>query len=126
MTENIKPTNAYASINLLLFLVLPYINDTVEDFGKRLVDLVGQFYSDVDLKVLLSCPNTISKLFSFKEKTPLLLQSLLVYRINCLECSDFYIGKTSRCLERRIKEHRLGSGTEEYVCSFQAHQKHWT
>ncbi len=56
-----------------LFLVLPYINYTVEDFGKRLVDLVGQFYSrnyNAELKVLLTCPNTISKLFSFKEKTP--------------------------------------------------------
>ena len=106
-----------------LFLVLPYINDTVEDFGKRLVDLVVQFYSDVELKVLFTCPNTISKLFSFKEKTPLTLQSLVVYRMNCLDCNEFYVGKTSRCLQRRVKEHRLGTGTEEYKSALFKHAR---
>ena len=91
-------------------MVLPYTNDTVEEFARRLVDLTSKFYPDVDLKVLFTCPNTISNLFSFKDKTPTLLKSKIVYRTKCIDCSDFYIGKTSRCLTRRIQEHKSGIG----------------
>ena len=61
--------------------------------------------------------------FSFKEKTPLTLQSLVVYRMNCLDCNEFYVGKTSRCLQRRVKEHRLGTGTEEYKSALFKHAR---
>jgi len=56
-----KTVDVDGDIKRKLFLVLPYINDTVENFGKR---LVGQFYSGAEFKVLFTCPNTISKLFS--------------------------------------------------------------
>ena len=106
-----------------LFLVLPYINDSVEELGQKLVNLTKKYYPKVKLRVLFKSPSTISNSFSFKEKTPKMLQSNLVYSINCAECNDFYVGKTSRCLIRRINEHKTGLGTEEYKSALFKHSR---
>ena len=42
--------------------------------------------------------------------------SNVVYRINCTECKEFYIGKTYRRLSQRIKEHS--------TCEYSALTKH--
>ena len=36
---------------------------------------------------------------------PVLSLSNVVYKINCKNCNQFYVGKTYRCLSQRIKEH---------------------
>ena len=51
------------------------------------------------------------------------LQSLVVYRIKCKDCGDFYVGKTSRCIYRRVIEHQKGTGVGEYKSSLFKHAK---
>ena len=70
---------------------------------------------------MFSCPASLSNRFSFKDKTPVLLQSLVVYRIGCQDCKDFYIGKTARCLIRRIAEHKNGIGKGDYQSALYKH-----
>ena len=70
---------------------------------------------------MFNCPATLSNMFSFKDKTPVLLRSLVVYQINCHDCKDFYIGKTARCLIRRIVEHKKGIGKGDYQSAFFKH-----
>ena len=47
----------------------------------------------------------LSILSKLKCKIPTLALSNVVYKINCKDCTEFYIGKTYRRLSQRIKEH---------------------
>ena len=98
-----------------VYLVLPYFNSKVDDFKRLLSDLVRTYYPNVDFRVMFTAPTTLANLFSFKDKTPFLLRSLVVYKVACSECSDFYIGKTARCLIRRIEKHKQSTGKDEYI-----------
>ena len=104
-----------------IYLVLPYFNNKMDDFSKRLTDLVFKYYPSLDFRLMFSCPASLSNRFSFKDKTPVLLQSLVVYRIGCQDCKDFYIGKTARCLIRRIAEHKNGIGKGDYQSALYKH-----
>ena len=73
------------------------------------------------MRVVFTPPTTIGNHFHFKDKTPFLLQSLVVYLIRCAGCDDFYIGKTARCLTRRILEHKKGIGNEEMKSALYKH-----
>ena len=106
-----------------IFLVLPYFNSQMDEFASRLSNFVSRYYPTVKFRVMFTCPTTLGKMFSFKEKTPNDLRSLLVYKINCSNCNDFYIGKTSRCLIRRIHEHKSGTGTGDYKSSLYKHSQ---
>ena len=70
---------------------------------------------------MFTCPKTIGNMFSHKDKTPSLLRSLVVYKIKCKDCNDFYIGKTARCLIRRLNEHKKGKGDDENKSSLFKH-----
>ena len=65
----------------------------MEEYGERLRKLVTDYNPEIDFRLMFKCPLTISNLFSFKDKTPKLLRSLVVYRIGCKDCREFYIGK---------------------------------
>ena len=95
----------------------------MEDFSSKMNKLVNEFYSDVQLKIMFTCPTTIGNIFKFKDKTPEHLKSLVVYRIKCKDCGDFYVGKTSRCICRRVIEHQKGTGVGEYKSSLFKHAK---
>jgi hypothetical protein len=92
--------------NNKVFLVLPFYNKFCEDFKSKLTKTVNHFYPDVDFRVLFKCPATISSLFPFKERVPFLLKSLVVYKLSCATCKKSYVGMTTRCLIRRINEHK--------------------
>ena len=46
-------------------------------------------------------------MFSFKDRTPDALKSMVVYQFTCAGCNSRYIGETSRHLSTRIKEHTV-------------------
>ena len=47
------------------------------------------------------------KIFSnLKSPVPLLNKINVVYKINCMDCNEFYIGRTKRNLHIRLKEHK--------------------
>ena len=53
---------------------------------------------------------------------PLLINSNVVYKVQCQDCCEFYIGKTIRRLQQRLKEH----SEEEYSALYRHanEQKH--
>jgi len=88
------------------YLVLPFVNNKVIDYGKRLRNFIESNFADLELKVVFVAPLEMRNLFKFKDKvTDKFKQSLVVYRINCSNCKSFYIGKTERILGNRLKEH---------------------
>ena len=46
-------------------------------------------------------------MFSFKDRTPDALKSMVVYQFTCAGCNSCYIGETSRHFSTRIKEHAV-------------------
>ena len=47
--------------------------------------------------------NVLSKL---KSQISLLNKSNVVYKLDCEDCEEFYIGQTNRRLKKRIQEHK--------------------
>lgn len=88
------------------FLKLPYVGRKCEEFATRLKRIVENNYPQVEFNVAFQAPNTIAKLFPFKDKIKNVEdQSLVVYNLKC-SCGDEYIGKTERILRIRLQEHR--------------------
>ena len=103
-TSTVTPSEA--NLKVKKFLVLPHVNDKVIEYGKRLKNFVESNFTDLELKVVFVAPMEMRNLFKFKDKvTDKFKQSLVLYRINCSECSSFYIGKTERIMGYRYKEH---------------------
>jgi len=90
----------------LVCLKLPFYNDKMEDFKRKLVKLVRKYYPNVKLNVVFSSPTTIGSFFPFKDKCPASLRSNVVYKLWCEGCDESYIGITQRCIARRMKEHQ--------------------
>ena len=107
----------------LTYLVLPYINEDMEDFGRELSQLVKSFFKNIELRVVFKAPFEIKNFFNFKDKTSKLMRSKVVYKINCENCECFYVGKTSRQLNVRLDEHKKGVGQGNYKSALFKHQQ---
>ena len=109
-----------------IYLLLPYIGKAGEDIKKKIEELVNQFYPQVNIRVMFKTPLTIGMLFPFKDKTPFLLRSNIVYRISCKTCNAFYIGKTNRCLGIRLDEHKKSKESSVHLHQEQSgHEIDW-
>ena len=74
------------------------------------------------LKIALKNNITVRNLFTpLKDKTPLLLQSNVVYSIPCNDCNEVYIGQTSRTLKARITSHKSDTRTKKATCQLSRH-----
>ena len=49
---------------------------------------------------------TLSKLSKLKRTIPKMKQSIVIYKVACHNCSEFYIGVTTRRLKTRLAEHK--------------------
>jgi hypothetical protein len=82
------------------FIGIPYVASLFykmkQYFRTFEIDLIGRF------------TNTLyGSIFSkLKDKTDTCLKSGIVYRINCNDCSRFYIGNTKQYLKRRVGQHK--------------------
>ena len=75
-------------------------------FKKRLQSIFRKIDQDLNIRWVFVCPK-IKQYFSNKDRTPLALQSSVVYQFTCeVDPRITYIGKTYRHLNVRIKEHQ--------------------
>ena len=87
---------------------IPYIGYPSITFGRKIRELFKKYYA-IDVRVVFTTFK-VRNYFSLKCKTPLALQSNVVYKYNCLcDTSIAYIGKTSRHLVTRVREHGSSS-----------------
>ena len=88
----------------------------------------------LELRVIFKPICKLSMLTKLKSVIPIMQRSNIVYRVNCLDCHDFYVGLTQRRLSTRMLEHdklasssirrhaldtghRLGTSTPQVLCS---------
>ena len=84
--------------------VIPYIGLPSVVFGRKLREIFKRYYG-IDIRVVFTSFK-VKNYFSLKCRTPLSLSANVVYQFKCLcDASQVYIGKTTRHLAVRVKEH---------------------
>jgi hypothetical protein len=89
-----------------LFLSLPYCGQNSNILKRQLERIIGKIAPWAKLNITFKPSFRLSVLSKLKSSVPLLNRSNVVYKINCLDCSDFYIGMTRRRVHKRLKEHK--------------------
>lgn len=90
----------------IIMLKLPYLGSMSHSISKKLNKIISSNYNTVDIRLIFTSGNTISRYFRFKDRIPVSLCSSIVYQYTCGSCSASYIGKTSRNLSIRVDEHK--------------------
>ena len=88
-----------------LFIDLPYEGNATKTLGKKIMKLAQDIRPDTNVQIISRPPPAVATFFPQKDKIPKDLQSNLVYLITCSECSESYIGQTTRQAIRRHHEH---------------------
>ena len=108
LDKKISPTcgNIKEEIQNCLIVKIPYFGFESLQFRKQLGKILKRAKLQDKVKIVF----TVKKLrscFSLKDSTPKILKANVVYLFTCgVDPSIQYIGKTSRHLAKRIKEHR--------------------
>ena len=101
-----------------IYISLPFKGDHVADtLNRRLHYSLRQTFPAATLKSWYSTRPLLH--FNLKDKMPVQSQNMLVYQFTC-SCAAEYIGRTTRQLKARIKEHNpawLRSGEQKSIRS---------
>jgi hypothetical protein len=96
-----------------VILVLPYYRGA-DEIKKEITNFVLKSFPQVDFQFAFKSHSTIARSFSFKDPIDKDMRSKIVYRINCLDCNKFYIGKTIRQFSQRKLEHKIHDNSSVY------------
>jgi hypothetical protein len=97
-----------------VFIQLPFRGIDSNKLKRQLERLITKVAPWAKLNIVFKPFYSLSILSNLKSPVPLLNRSNVVYKINCLNCDDFYIGMTKRRLHKRLKEHE----TRQYCAVF--------
>ena len=101
-----------------IYISLPFKGDQIADMlNRRLHHSLQQTFPAATLKSWFSTRPLLR--FNLKDKLPVQSQNMLVYSFTC-SCAAEYIGRTTRQLKARIKEHNpawLRSGEQKSIRS---------
>ena len=84
---------------------LPFCGLSSLKLRRQLKRMVSAVVPWADLQIIFKPSIKLGCLSKLKDCVPKLCVSHLVYKVNCKECSDFYIGMTCRRLKDRLAEH---------------------
>ena len=102
------------------------LQSAVEDLNlitKRLKSCVNRFYSFVNVKVIFQNTRRIKSFFPYKDRLNRSQLSKVIYKANCWDCKDFYIGKTKRRLHDRKTEHFKALSKHDHSSAIADHVK---
>ena len=86
----------------VVYLRLPYIGQVSTIYKRRIKDTITRCYEDVSPRIILTSRSILTT--APKDVLPTLKRSNLVYEYTC-HCESRYVGRTSRRLLVRVKEH---------------------
>ena len=88
-----------------VFVTLPFCGLNSDKIKRQLHRMMATIAPWIKLTVIFKPAKTLKTLCRLKSPLPVLSRSNVVYKVNCSECPDFYIGKTIRILQQRLTEH---------------------
>ena len=83
-----------------IYFNLPFCGSNSSKIGKQLKRIVGKIAPWIKLNLIFKPVNQLKSLSRLKSSYKLLSHSKVVYRINCLDCEEFYVGMTERILQK--------------------------
>ena len=120
--NNINKHNSSETDPKICYVTIPFIGKESRRFGNRLAKLLHTVF-DVKVSVIYKTFKT-GNYFQLKSRTPLNLCSNVVYKFTCSCDSNLtYIGKSSRHLSTRVREHlnladpRENSAIKQHIIS---------
>jgi hypothetical protein len=105
-TANMTKPQYYGPEPKDIYFSVPYKGIHSAKLKRQLNRLFAKLTPWIRLNTVFSASNKLQKLCNLKSKVPTLKCSNVIYKVCCKECSEFYIGKTTRRLETRLKEHQ--------------------
>ena len=87
---------------MICLLFLGKISIQVKKKLRQIFREVGQ---NIHPRIIFKSPNRLRNSFSFKDKLPQNLDSMLLYKFTCDTCNCVYIGETKRHYQVRAYEH---------------------
>ena len=106
LNRKLNPDTSVKIEKQKLVISLPFVGKYSNDLKKKLSALASKHLkSDFKISVVWSSGRTLRSFFSFKDRLPLHLRSLILYRFKCDGCNSIYIGKTKRHFLVRACEH---------------------
>ncbi|VDL91823.1 unnamed protein product [Schistocephalus solidus] len=101
-----------------LFLTLPFLGDRASEIlHRRLNSAIARIYPATEIRLVFLSTSLL--LLEGKERLPFQTSSMCIYAFAC-SCEACYIGRTTRCLSKRMREHHpfwLNQGTVIYIFS---------
>ena len=88
-----------------LIFSLEYLGKHSLEIKKRLESVIREQLPFCKIEIVFSSRKKIRNFFSFKDKVPTNLRSLVLYKFTCSGCNVTYIGKTKRHFQVRYSEH---------------------
>ena len=88
-----------------LFISLEYIGKQSLILKKRLQQIIMEQIPYCKVNIVFSSKNKLGSFFTFKDRVPKNLKSLVLYKYTCSNCNITYIGKSIRHFQVRFSEH---------------------
>ena len=89
-----------------LFLSLPYCGVNSNKLKRQVERIVCKIAPWSKPNIVFKPSYRLSVVSKLKSPVKTLNKSNVVYKINCLDCNDFYIGMTRRRLHKRLHKHK--------------------
>ena len=89
----------------LIFFKLPFIGRYSNQTKTKINNLIKNLCKPNTKIKLVFSSFKIKQFFSYKDKTPLDMKSMIVYQFTCASCGARYIGETIRHFRTRMDEH---------------------
>ena len=104
-----------------VFFCLPFAGEEfTTKFARQLRRLLARVAPWIDLKIIFRPAKKLSCLTKVKSRLSILSNSGVVYKVSCVDCPAFYVGKTKRRLAQRLQEHQQ----QEYSALFKHSAEH--
>jgi hypothetical protein len=110
-----KSDKASNSREPVFYMTVPFISDAANTLIRKAIKPLGVSvrlsHKSKQLKDFFqfpnqpSVPNNLCKLRNCPVKNNLCLRKLVVYKVTCIKCNQFYIGSTKNHFHLRMKEH---------------------
>ena len=100
-----NPVNVESDNRTEVFITLPFLGQISTKIRKELTTIFKRTAPHLKLKVAFVSNIRLKNMFSFKDRIPQHLQSLVLYKFTCNSCNAIYPGKTKRHYKVRLNEH---------------------
>lgn len=89
---------------------------------KNLTNKIINCFKEENVKIAQYNVKSVKSLYSkLKDQTPKMVQSNVIYKVECKDCNGKYVGQTTQWLKNRISLHKSDIRKENQRCALAKH-----